>query len=84
MTAKTTFEFSHNGDSFTIPAFTALPMGVVRKARKGKDDADIVFLIMETVMGEDSAELAAIDSMTQSEFKTFIESWTQGAGVGEA
>lgn len=79
-----TFTFTHKNKNFSIPAFSALPIGVVRKARKGKDEADTAFLILETLMGEDSKELAAIDAMTQEEFQTFIEGWTQGAGVGEA
>lgn len=79
-----TFTFHHNGEDFTIPAFTALPIGVVRKSRKGKDDADTAFMILENVMGEDSKELAAVDSMSQDEFGKFLEAWTQGAGVGEA
>lgn len=84
MTASKTFTFAHNGKDFTIPAFTALPVGVIRRARKGKDDADTAFIILETVMGEDSPELAAVDSMDQEEFGKFLEAWTQGAGVGEA
>lgn len=79
-----TFTFKHNGKDYSIPAFSALPIGVVRKSRKGKDDADIAFMILENVMGEDSKELAAVDSMTQEEFGQFLEAWTQGAGVGEA
>jgi len=84
MTASKTFTFTQNGKDFTIPAFTSLPIGVVRKARRGKDEADTAFLILESLMGEDSKELAAVDSMTQNEFQTFLEGWTQGAGVGEA
>jgi hypothetical protein len=79
-----THTFKHNGKDYTIPAFTALPIGVIRKARKGKDEADTAFLILENVMGEDSPELAAVDSMDQTEFQAFLEGWTQGAGVGEA
>lgn len=79
-----TFAFTHAGTEYNIPAFNALPVGVVRKARKGKDDADIAFLILENIMGEDSPELAAIDSMSQEEFQTFLEGWTQGAPVGES
>jgi hypothetical protein len=81
---KKTFTFTHQGKDFTIPAFTALPIGVIRKARKGKDEGDTAFIILETVMGEDSAELAAVDAMDQAEFQQFLEAWTQGAGVGEA
>ena len=81
---STTFDFTHNSETFTIPAFTSLPIGVIRKARKGTNDADTTFLILETVMAEDSKELAAIDAMSQAEFADFITAWTQGAGVGEA
>lgn len=80
----TTFTFSQGGKDYTIPAFTALPIGVIRKARKGKDEADTAFLILENVMGEHSKELAAVDSMDNVEFQTFLQGWTQGAGVGEA
>ena len=79
-----TFTFTHDGKTFTIPSFTSLPIGVVRKSRKGKDDADTTFLILENVLAADSDELAAIDSMDSTEFNAFLEGWTQGAGVGEA
>jgi hypothetical protein len=79
-----TFTFTHDDKSFTIPAFAALPVGVVRKARKGADDGDKAFIILETVMGEDSPELNAIDSMDVDQFNEFLKGWTQGAGVGEA
>lgn len=83
MTAQT-YTFNYNGTDYTIPAFADLPVGVVRKARKGKDDTDKVFLILESCVAEDSPELEAIDRMTQDEFAKFITEWTQGAGVGEA
>lgn len=78
------YEFKHAGKTFKITSFADLPVGVIRKARKGKDDADIAFTIIEGITGENSAELQAIDSMTKDEFNSFIEGWTQGAGVGEA
>lgn len=84
MTASKTFTFEHKGKKFTIPAFSALPMGAIRKARKAKDEADQAFTIIETVMGEDSDELAAIDSMSPEEFQVWLTGWTEGAGVGEA
>lgn len=83
MTAKT-FDFDHAGVTYTIPAFSALPIGVVRKSRKAKDEADQAFTIIESVCGEDSPELAAIDSMLPDEFQAFIAGWTQGAAVGES
>lgn len=84
MTASKTYTFEHAGKKFTIPAFNALPMGAIRKARKAKDEADQAFTILESVMPEGSPELAAIDSMVGSEFNTWLEGWTQGAPVGES
>ena len=83
MTAET-FEFTHKGKKHTIPAFSKLPMGVLRKARKGENDMDKTFLILETILPEDSKELAAIDAMQPEEFNEFMLGWTQGGGVGEA
>lgn len=84
MTAKDTYSFKHNGKEYTIPAFTALPMGAIRKARKAKDEADQAFTILEAVMPEGSPELDAIDAMGPTEFNAWLEGWTQGAPVGES
>jgi hypothetical protein len=78
------FTFEHNKKKHTIPSFAALPMGALRKARKGEDEADKVFIILETVLPEDSAALAAIDEMDATEFGVFLQEWTQGAAVGES
>ena len=78
------FHFTANGEDFAIPHFKDLPMGVIRKARKGEDESDKVFTIIETVMGEGSPELDAIDNMSAEEFSAFLEAWTQGAPVGES
>jgi hypothetical protein len=59
-------------------------MGAIRKGRKAKDEADQLFTMLEAVMPEGSPELDAIDSMDADEFKTFMESWTQGAPLGES
>lgn len=83
MTAKV-YKFEHDGKTYSVPAFTALPMGALRKARKAKDDADQAFTILEFVMGEDSEELAVIDSMSMEQFQAWMEGWTQGAPVGES
>lgn len=59
-------------------------MGAIRKARKGVDDVDKAFIIIEAVLGEDSAELKALDQMTAGEFQVFLEGWTEGAPLGES
>jgi hypothetical protein len=79
-----TYSFTHNGKDFTVPAFAKLPMGALRKARKADDDGDKAFIILEFVLGEDSPELAALDTMDAKEFAAWLEGWTQGAPLGES
>jgi hypothetical protein len=83
MTAKV-YKFEHAGKKYEVPAFTSLPMGAVRASRKATDDADKAFIIIEYVLGEDSNELKALDSMTASEFSEWLTGWTQGAPLGES
>lgn len=84
MAAKKTYTFDYEGKTYTIPAFSALPVGAVRKARKAKDEADQAFTILEIVLGEDSPELAVVDSMDAEAFEKFLAGWTQGAPLGES
>lgn len=84
MTASKTYTFEHNGKKFTIPAMSALPMGVLRKSRKSEDSMDRAFIILEELMGEDSPELKAVDTMDAEQFNAFLEGWTQGAPLGES
>lgn len=78
------FHYTFDGVELVIPKFADLPMGVIRKARKAKDEADQVFGILEAVMGEESPELAIIDSMNGAQFSDFLAEWTQGAPMGES
>lgn len=84
MTASKTYTFEHKGKKFSIPSMSALPMGVLRKSRKAADEMDRAFMILEELMGENSAELKAVDSMDPEEFNTFLTGWTQGAPLGES
>jgi hypothetical protein len=79
-----TFTFEHAGKKYTIPAFSQLPAGAFRKARKGVDDFDKAFILIEVTLGEDSKELAALDSMTPVELNEFIIEWSKGASLGES
>jgi hypothetical protein len=78
------FTFNHNGSDHTIPSMDEVPMGVIRKSRKTANEMDAAFTILEEVMGEGSAALAALDEMQAPEFQAFLEAWTQGAPVGES
>lgn len=80
----TDFVYEHNGETITVPEFRSLTAGVLRKARKGVDDVDKTFTILEVALGEDSPELAKLDAMSLVQLNDFIKAWTQGAGLGEA
>jgi hypothetical protein len=43
-----------------------------------------VFIILETMIGEDAKAFEALDQMNGTEFGAWITAWTQGAGLGEA
>ncbi len=79
-----TYTFEVDGVEHTIPSFNSLPVGAIRKARKAKDETDQAFTIIETVMGEDSPALAALDTLDGAEFQAWLEGWTQGAALGES
>lgn len=83
MTAKA-YKFEHKNKKYSVPGFSQLSMGVIRKARKGTDDLDKAFIIIEELLGENSPELNALDEMTPVEFQVFLEGWTQGAPLGES
>lgn len=82
--AANLYTYNHDGKKFSIPVFSSLPMGAIRKARKGENEGDQVFILLETALGEDSKELAIIDSMNASEFEKFLSEWTGGAPLGES
>jgi len=81
---ENTYTFTHEGETLSVPAFGNLPMGALRMARKASDDGDKAFIILEYLLGEDSKELKAIDSMDAKEFSTWIDGWTKGAPLGES
>jgi hypothetical protein len=83
MTASV-YEFEHKGKKYKVPAFSEVPVGAIRKARKEKDEAGQAFAIMEEMLGESSPALQAVDTMNTTEFSAWLEGWTQGAPLGES
>jgi len=75
------YTIEHKGKKITLPAFTNLPVGVIRKARKMEADEQMWFML-ETVLDEKG--MAVIDSMSLSEFTEAMNGWTQGAPLGES
>jgi hypothetical protein len=78
------YTFEHKNKKYKIPAFTQVPVGAIRKARKEKDEVGQAFSIMESMLGEDSPALMAVDTMNGEEFAAWLEGWTQGAPLGES
>lgn len=79
-----TFEFTVDGEKYTIPAFASIPSGALRRARKAADDLDKAYTILEFTLGVDSVELDALDRMTVEELGDFVKAWTDGVSVGES
>jgi hypothetical protein len=71
------YQFIHNKKTYTVPAFDEIPSGALRKARKGVDDMDKAFTILEETLGVKSAVLAVLDKMSVKEFGEWLEGWTQ-------
>lgn len=78
------YHFTINGEEYAVPHFNNIPVGVIRKSRKAKDEMDQVFTILELTLGEDSEVLEAVDSLDGNEFQAWLKGWTQGAPVGES
>lgn len=80
----TAITFEHNGKTFELPDIRTVKPGVMRKARKGENDMDKTFTLLEVLLGEDSETLAALDDLEPEEFNKVIEKWLQGAQLGES
>jgi hypothetical protein len=78
------YKFTIAEIEYEIPAFADIPAGALRKGRKGSDDMDRAFTILEEAIGAESETLAALDKLTLAEFGKWLEGWTQGAPLGES
>lgn len=78
-----TYKFEVNGQNYEIPLLKDAPIGALRKSRKADNEMDAAFTVLEAVVGVDSPELAAIDSLTAEQFGEWIKGWAQGASLGE-
>lgn len=75
------FKLEHKGKSITLPDFKDIPVGVIRKARKLTQDEQMWF-ILESILSDKDLEI--LDSLPISDFTTAMNSWTQGAPLGES
>jgi hypothetical protein len=79
-----TYTFDIDQKTYTVPLLKDAPIGVIRRARKAGNDMDATFLILEAMLGEDSDELAAVDTLSPVAFADWMKGWTQGASLGES
>lgn len=78
------FHFTIGKTKYKIPEFLDIPAGALRKSRKGTDEIDKLFIILEETMGETSKEIKALDTLSARELGEWMKEWTQGATLGEA
>ena len=77
------YKFTVAGKDYEVPAFLDIPAGALRKSRKGADEIDKMFIILEEALGENSKEIKALDSLSTRELGEWIKGWTDGAKLGE-
>lgn len=75
------YKYTKDGVEYSFPLFKNIKTGILRKARKAKDDTDMVFTIIELMLGEESKELEMIDNLTNEEFEEFLNGWLQGVDL---
>jgi hypothetical protein len=75
------YEFVYKQKKYTVPSFNEIPAGALRKARKGEDDMDKAFTILEETLGIKSPVLSVIDKMSVAEFGKWLEGWTEQGTV---
>lgn len=75
------YKIEYKGKTVTLPDFKEMPVGVIRKARKLSADEQMWF-ILESILDEKQLEI--LDSMNLTDFTTAMNSWTQGAPLGES
>jgi TfoX/Sxy family transcriptional regulator of competence genes len=75
-----TFTFKAKGKSYTIPAYSQIPMRALRRALDEENQVKQSFIIVEETVTDKKA-LDALESMTVSEFVQFVEAWAGESGA---
>lgn len=77
------YMFTVDGTDYFIPHAAQIPSGMLRKVRK-LPQIDGTFTILEELLGENSPELAALDSLPLGELNKTLNDWMGGASMGES
>lgn len=70
----------HAGKKISLPDFSEISTGAIRKARHESDE-NKVWVILEEVLSP--KDLDALDKLPLSEFTTHMSAWTKGVSLGE-
>lgn len=72
------FSFTGTSGTVTLPRFSDIPFGVMRKMRH-EDENEIAFYLFETLLSPE--ELEILDGFTQAEVAALIEAWQEDGGI---
>lgn len=78
------YDFTIGKKKYSVPEFSSIPVGALRKARHATDDMDKAFIILEEAVGLDSPALKALDTLSMEEFGKWLTEWTGGESLGES
>ncbi len=79
-----TIDLETSQGTLTLPHFSRINGGALRKARKAANEMDQFFTLIEEFCGDPSPELAHLDRLPLVELGELFVQWTQGASVGES
>lgn len=82
--APETVSFETSQGTLTLPHISKIPSKAFRLARKGTDQLDQFFTLLEMTFAEGSEELDLIDKLNTVELGDIFLKWTQGADLGES
>lgn len=74
------YVIEYKGKKVQLPAFSEMPVGVLRKARH-ETEQEQTWYILENVLSPN--DLTVLDSLPVGEFKTHMKAWTGGVALGE-
>lgn len=77
-------DFETTKGKLTLPHFSRITGGALRKARKEEELIDQFFVLIEEFCGDPSPELDHLDSLPMTELGELFMEWTGKAPVGES
>lgn len=79
MSDKFVYEVPGTKKKMTLPKFSQVPFGVIRKSRKMEPDEQVYFMF-ESLLDEKGLDV--LDTLTSDQVSEFMDAWQTEAGVG--